>query len=290
MKYSMIALVGWFLVGGAPFAAPVAAQDPDIIKIGIVESLIKDLTPGKQKLLQTEFPDLVKEFTSINSILIQGADPFSAGKKLAAGEWHLGVFQGVEFAWAQSKDKKLQPLTIAVNKQKTIQALLVAAKDSQIASFADLKGKEVHVLMAREHCRLYAEKGAGGAAEQFFGKLLPTNNTEEALDNILRGKVQASIVDNSALESYEELQPGRFKRLKVAAKSESFPAAVIAHYEGTLSQQLLNKFRDGMLQANQTEKGRDAMANFRIASFEVVPPDYQRQLDDIVKAYPAPVK
>ena len=287
MKYSIVAVLGSLLAGGA---APAVAEDPEVIKIGIVESLIKDLTPGKQKLLQTEFPDLVKDFTGINSTLIQGGDPFSAGKKVAAGEWHLGVFQGVEFAWAQSKDKKLQPLTVAVNKQKSIHALLVASKDSKINGFEDLKGKEVHVLMAREHCRLFAEKGAGGKAEQFFGKLLPTNNTEEALDDILRGKVQASIVDNSALDSYEELQPGRFKRLKVVAKSESFPPAVIAHYQGVLSQPLLNKFRDGMLEANQTEKGRDAMANFRIASFEAVPADYQRQLDDILKAYPPPAK
>src|SRR5688572_29572779 len=182
MKYSIVALLGSLLVG----AAPALAQDPEVIKIGIVESLIKDLTPGKQKLLQTEFPDLVKDFTGFNSTVFQGGDPLSAGKKVAAEEWHLGVFQGVEFAWAQSKDKKLQPLTVAVNKQKTIQALLVALKDSKIEGFADLKGKDVHVLMAREHCRLFAEKGAGGNTEQFFGKLLPTNNTEEAFDNILR--------------------------------------------------------------------------------------------------------
>lgn len=286
MKYSIIAFLGLAVAG----PTPVAAQDPDVIKIGIADSLIKDLTPGKQKLLQTEFPDLVKDFTGFTSEVAQGDGPLSAAKKLAAAEWHLGVFQGVEFAWAQSKDMKLQPLTVAVTRQKAIQALLVALKDSPFTGFADLKGKDVHVLTAREHCRLFTDKGAGGNAEQFFGKLLPTNNTEEALDNILRGKVQAAIVDNSALESYEELQPGRFKRLKVVTKSESFPPAVIASYQGVLSQQLLSKFRDGMLQANQTEKGRDAMANFRIASFEVVPPDYQRQLDEIVKAYPAPAK
>ena len=284
MKYLTMALLGSLLVGGA---APAVAQDPDVIKIGLVESLLRDLTPGKRKLLDTEFPDLVKDFTEFNSMVMPGVDPFTAGKKLAAGEWHLGVFQGVEFAWAQSKDKKLAPLTVAVTKPKSLQALLVAAKDGKISGFEDLKDKEVHVLSGREHCRLYAEKAGG---EKAGVKLLPTSNTEEALDNILRGKVQASIVDSAALESYEELQPGRFKRLKVAMKSETFPSTVIAYYQGALSQQLLNKFRDGMLMANQSDKGREAMAGFRIASFETVPADYQRQLDEILKAYPPPAK
>ncbi|MCI0684081.1 MAG: PhnD/SsuA/transferrin family substrate-binding protein [Gemmataceae bacterium] len=269
---------------------PAPADDPQVIKIGIVDSLIRDLSPGKQKLLETEFPDLVKEFTGFNSMVSQGGDPFTGGMKLAAGDWHLGVFQGVEFAWAQSKEPKLRPLTIAVARQKSIQALLVAGKDSGFTGFADLKGKDIHVLSAREHCRLFADKGAGGDAREFFGKVLPTNNTEEALDNILRGKVHASVVDNAAMESYDELQPGRFKRLKALAKSEAFPAAVIAYSEGALSQPLLDKFRDGMLRANQTDKGRDAMASFRIAAFEVVPKDYARQLADIVKAYPPPAK
>src|SRR6266850_4051008 len=141
---------GCFLI----FAAThLAAADPDIIRIGVVDSLVKDLTPGKRKLLDSEFPSLMLEFTGLKSEVVQGGDPLMAGKYFADGKWHLGVFQGVDFAWAQSKDAKLQPLMIAIGPRREIHAVLVVKKDSAAAGFADLKGKAVQLLQAREHCR-----------------------------------------------------------------------------------------------------------------------------------------
>src|SRR4051812_13740842 len=83
--------------------APLRAEDPEMIPIGIVDSLLTDLSPARSKLLDSEFPSLVQEFTGLKSQIARGGDPFAAGKKLAGSEWRLGVFQGIEFAWAQSK-------------------------------------------------------------------------------------------------------------------------------------------------------------------------------------------
>jgi ABC-type phosphate/phosphonate transport system substrate-binding protein len=271
-------------------AAPLAAKDPDIIQIGIVDSLVKDLTPGKRKLLDSEFPSLMLEFTGLKSEVLQGGDPLTAGKNFADGKWHLGIFQGVDFAWAQSKDAKLQPLMIAIGPRREIHAVLVVKKDSTAAGFADLKGKAVQLLQGREHCRLFAEKGAKAPLQQFFSKVTKTNSGEGALDEVLIGTAQAAIVDTAALESYKEIQPGRYKRLKVLAESEQFPASVIAYREGVLSKDLLDKFKTGMLKANDSDRGRDLMADFRITSFEEVPADYAKRLSSIAKAYPPPSK
>lgn len=271
-------------------STPLAASDPDVIRIGVVDSLVKDLTPGKRKLLDSEFPSLMLEFTGLKSEVVQGGEPWMAGKHFADGKWHLGVFQGVDFAWAQSKDPKLQPLMIAIGPKREIHAVLVVKKDSAAAGFADLNGKAVQLLQAREHCRLFAEKGAKAPLEQFFSKVTKTNSGEGALDEVLTGAAQAALVDTAALESYKEIQPGRFKRLKVLAESERFPSSVIGYREGVLSKDLLDKFKTGMLKANDSDRGRDLMADFRITSFEEVPADYAKQLSDILKAYPPPMK
>src|SRR5262245_25944476 len=274
--------------GLALVAAPMTAQDPQVIPIGLVESLVKDLSPGKRKIVETDFPDMVKEFTGLSSKVELGADPFTGAKKLASGDWRLGVFQGVEFAWAQQHDSKLQPLMVAMGREKSIHAVLVAKSDSKASGFADFKGKEISLLTGREHNRLFADKGAGGDARKFFAKVNPTSNSEMALDDVLRGKVEAAIVDNSTMESYREIQPGRFKRLKVIAQSEPFPSSVIVYRQGGLSDAVLEKFKTGMLKANDSDKGRDMMANFNIVSFAAPPADYAKQLEEIRKAYPAP--
>ena len=272
------------------FAASLTtAKDPDVIHIGMVDSLVKDLSPGKQKIIDADFPDMVKEFTGFGSKVLQGGNPFAGAKKLADGQWHLGVFQGVEFGWAQAKDPKLQPLMVAVGSQNSIHALVVAKKESALKGFDDLKGKAVVVLQGREHCRLFAEKGAGGDAKKSF-KVHGTNNAEMALDDVLRGKYAAAVVDSTAFENYREIQPGRFNRLKMLAQSEAFPASVIAYRQGSLSDKVLNQFKSGMLKANDSAKGRDLMANFNITAFHEPPADYAKQLSAITKAYPAPPK
>jgi TRAP-type uncharacterized transport system substrate-binding protein len=271
-------------------ATGLLAQELEIYNLGLVDSIVKDLSPGKKKLLESEFPDLVKEFTGLNSKVVQGGAPITAAKKLAASEWHLGVFQGVEFAWAQAADEKLQPLLLAVKGKGNIHALLVGKKDGELEGFADLKAKDVYILQGREHCRLFADKATGGDAKEFFGKLTPTGKSLDALDDILRGKIDAAIVDDAALEVYQDLQPGRFAKLKVLAKSESFPPTVIAYRPGVLSEGAVKKFRAGMIKANESTRGREAMADVGIRAFQEVPADFAKLLADIRKAYPAPTK
>ncbi len=283
MSNRFVLWTGWLIVSAG---WSWAAQDPDVIKIGMVDSLVKDLSPGKQKLIDADFPDMVKEYTGLASKVFQGGDPLSAGQKFVDGQWHLGVFQGVEFAWAQAKDPKLQPLMVAVGREKSIHALLVAKKEGAVASFADLNGRNVKVLQGREHCRLFADKGAGGDAKKHFGKVVATSNAEITLDEILLGKIDAAIVDNAAFENYNDIQPGRFKRMKVLAQSEPFPASVIAYRQGGLSDGVLEKFKTGMLKANDSARGRDLMANFNITAFAAPPADYAKQLGEILKAYP----
>jgi ABC-type phosphate/phosphonate transport system substrate-binding protein len=288
-RWIVILLLGLLAAGEGPRAAAQGAG-PEVVQIGIVDSLVVSLSPGKRKLLDAELPDLVLEFTGLKSRALQGGDPLTAVKKLAAGEWHLGLFQGVEFAWAQAADPKVKPLLLAINRQPTVHALLVAKSDSPVKGFANLKGKNVHILQSREHCRLFAAKAAQGDAKQFFGQAIPTTSVEEALDDILLDKVQAAVVDDVGLETYKQVHPGRFKRLKILAKSESFPPTVIAYYEGGLNEGIVNKFRAGMLKANDSTRGREAMADVRITAFESIPASFAELLKSVLKAYPPPAK
>jgi ABC-type phosphate/phosphonate transport system substrate-binding protein len=261
------------------------AQDPEVVHVGIAGSFVKGLSPGKQQLLEPEFESLVQDFTGLKSKVFKGGDHLEMVKKLETGEWHITICAGIEFAWAQAKNPKVQPFMIAVNKPREIHAVLAAKKDSPYKGFEDLKGKDVHLFEGKPHCRLFAAKHGGDAL-----KLAPITSAEAALDNVLTGKVQAAVVDNIALESYKSIHPGRYARLKPLLQSERFPPTTIAIWQGRLSDRVLKLFRDGMLKANNSEQGREAMANFRLVAFEPVPPDFSSELANIVKAYPPPEK
>src|SRR5207249_1192306 len=164
--------------------------------------------------------------------------------------------------------------------------------DSAAADLADLKGKAVSVpRRSREHCLLFLDRECrlqGAEVKEFFGSVVNHANIEDALDDILRGKVQAALVDGVSLDTYEQVKSGCFARLRVLKQSEAFPAAVVAYKEGTLNAATLNKFRDGMINANQTSRGRDLMGMWKLTAFESIPADFQQTLGAILKAYPAP--
>lgn len=281
LLYSALLVV---VTGSARSQAP-----PDSLVIGIVPSLMDDLTPGQRKFTTDEFPAMVKDFTGMNGKLVPGKSPMDVASQLQRGDCQFAVFQGIELAWAQAKHPSLKPLLQAVYHTPWQHAVLVTKKDGPAAKWADLKGKIVTIANpSNASIRLFVHKHTGGAG--FFGKIVPPANPEAALDAILLDKVQAAVVDRVALDIYKEVNPGRFNRLKVVAESEPFPPGVIAYEPAKVSPAMVARFRDGMLKANSSNRGREVMGSFRITAFEPIPGAYAASLDAIRKLYPAPAE
>jgi len=260
--------------------------DPQVLRIGMTGSLMEDVPSSQREKFAGEFTSLVHDFTGLKSVNLMGLDPWTSAKQLEANKWDVGVFQGVEFAWVKAKFPKLQPFMIATQ-AVPLKAVLVVRQDDKAAGFADLKGKNVVILHTKLHCRLFAEKGVGGKPNQFFGKLTQNRSYEDALDAVLLDKAQGAIVDTVALDTYKDLAPGKFKRLKIVAESELFPPAVIVYERGALDDKLRKTLTDGMLKANQNDRGRETLNAFHVTGFAAVPADYERELSAILKSFPA---
>jgi ABC-type phosphate/phosphonate transport system substrate-binding protein len=169
---------------------------------------------------------------------------------------------------------------------------VVVRKDSLIAKAADLKGKKLALAhRTREHCRLFIERRccpSGTETKGFFSQIIAPADQEEALDSVVNGNSEATVVDGEALENYAERKPGCFAKLKTLLQSEPFPWAVIACDPAHLDEATQKRLCQGMIKATETRKGKQLLTICRIAGFELVPKDYERDLLQIVKAYPPP--
>jgi ABC-type phosphate/phosphonate transport system substrate-binding protein len=267
-------------------AVPASAQT---VSIGIPPSLVQDMSVGQLKFFNNEFPAMVKEFTGIDAKLVTRDSIDAVGKRLVDGADQFAVLQGVEYGWLKAKHPEIQPVLVGIYHLTQPRAVLLTKKDAAATSFADLKGKSVAILKAgKEYIQLFAAKGAGGDPKQFFGKIVETSNAETALDDILLGKVAAAIVDQASLDNYKDVNPGRFARLNASVQSEPFPPMGLFCVPSKVSADIVEKLRTGMLKANKSSRSRDAMATFKITSFEQVPAEYATWVADIVKAYPEP--
>jgi ABC-type phosphate/phosphonate transport system substrate-binding protein len=262
------------------------------VQIGVVNSLFRDMPESMIKVVMTPLKSLMETQTGLSPQLLPGGDAEQLGKQLMDRKVQLGVFHGVEFAWARQKYPDLKPLMITVSQQRQFRAYLVVCCDNGATCFADLKNKTVALpRRSREHCHLFLERrcqACGQPAKTFLAKVTTPPDSEEALDNVVDGVAHAAVVDKLALDSYQERKPGRFTKLKIAQESEVFPAGVIAYRPGALDEATLERFRTGMLSANQTPRGKQLLTMCQIAGFERVPADYDQLLADILKAYPAP--
>ena len=264
------------------------------IRIGLVNTLFRDTPESLVQLMTRPLKSLMESQTGMTGTLVPGGEARNLGRQLVDDKFQLAVFQGFEFAWVRQKHPELKPLVIAVRDGKPMYACLVVRGDSPVNGMADLKGKSLaQCRQCREHCRLFIERrceSCGKDCQQFFAKITTPTDAEDALDDVVDATVDAALVDGVALERYQKAKPDRFAKLKMAIRSEPFPNAVIAYKPGALSDDTLDRFRNGLITANRNAKGKQLLNMCRITCFEAIPDDYEQLLLNIAKVYPPPTE
>jgi ABC-type phosphate/phosphonate transport system substrate-binding protein len=289
------ALVALAILGclGSLCACPAAEATPsDRVRIGLVASLFRSTPEALIQVLMGPFKSLMFAQTGMRADVVSGGEYEALARKLKEGKVQLGVFHGVEFAWARLKYPRLKPLIVCVNQERRVRAFLVVRKVDALDKPADLEGKSLAMpVTSKEHCRLFLEHRCvlpGKAPEKFYRSITSPFDTEEALDNVVDGLDHAAVVDAVEWAGYQKNKPGAARRLRVLLESEAFPCGVVAYYPGTLTESQLTRFREGMIKAHSTSRGRQLLRLSRLTAIEGVPEDYDKSLTAIVEAYPPP--
>ncbi len=285
----LVGTVGLFaaVISCKPAAAP-AQEKSDLFRVGMIATLF-DEKDEKQVLAQMEpFADSIKKRTGVAGEFVMVQDAETMGRMLKDGRLHLGILHGVEYGWLKAACPDCKPLLIAINETPTLTAHVLVPKESPAKTIEDLKGKKL-ILPRRtlNHTRLYLERLVGGEIEKHFELSKSSANAEEAIEAVIEGKADCTAVGNVALETYRQRKPGRFNRLRVLCESPPFPAAVILRRPGTGRAADVEKFRASLLTSDQTVEGRQTLNLWRLTAFQEVPKDYERQVEEIVKKYPA---
>jgi len=273
--------------------APAESATPGkVVRVGLIGTLFRGVPEPIMQVAMRPFKSLLEDQTGMTGELVAGGDAGQLAALLKEDKVQFGVFHGVEFAWALQKSPSLKPLIVAINGRPAMHAVVLVPQDSKVTTCADLKGKTVAFPAdSREHCRLFFDRrcvAPGCCPEKFFGRVLYPRDVEEALDDLVDGKMDALVVDGLTFEAFQKLKPGRAARLRRVLRSESFPPAVVAYHPGSLSDDLLARFRNGLLAASSSRRGQRLLEMCRITAFKAVPDNYEEMLKSIAKAYPPP--
>ncbi len=289
-------LLAGSLVIFLPLALDAADKQPakfDVLHIGTSGSLAPQKGPDETAAIET-LKSFIKTEVGYTNEITEQKDWRELSDKLVAGQLQVGVFQGFEFAWAQEGKPGLKPLALAVNVYRYPVAYVVTRKDDPAKDFAGLQGHSLTIpALNLRFLNLFLDRQSqarGKKTDGFFSKVQSSPNIEEALDDVVDGKVQAAAVDRAGLEAYKRRKPGRFNQLKPVAHSPPFPPPVVAYYDNALDNATRERFIDGLVSANKKDTGSMLLTMFRLTSFEKVPPDFEQVLAEVRKAFPSPDK
>jgi ABC-type phosphate/phosphonate transport system substrate-binding protein len=268
------------------------AAEPKLpsIRVGMIEGMFRDVPRPLILAAAEPFRSLMHKQTGLTGEVELCTDSHGLARKLKAKSCTVGVFYGIEYAWARKANPDMQPLLVAIPHGRKVTAMIVVSKNEAIQSTADLKGESVIIPRgAKTHSLLFLEKQRAAAPGAL--KTMPnpaTLNVEEALTAVACGNAKAALVDAASLNGYALLQPGAFAQLRILVESESFPAAVIATCKGCLDDDSTKRIKEGLVSANKTAQGRTMLTMWSLKGIEQVPTDYDQQCEKILTSYPPP--
>ncbi len=275
---------------GILLAVPAPAQQAPVQVLRIGNSGSLDVVGGNEQEAIKSLQSFVKDETGFNNEILRQKDWQELAQKMVQKDLHLGAFQGFEFAWAQEKYPGLKPLALAVNVNVYPTVYVVARKDSAAQHFRDLQGRSIAVPgIGRRYSMLVLAKetqAEGKKPEAFFAKITTPENIEDAIDDVVDGQVQATVADRVGMEAYKRRKPGRFGQLKQIVRSDPLPPPVVAYYNSVLDSATLDRFRQGLLNASNSDRGQTLLTLFRLTGFVAVPNDLDKVLDTTRKNYP----
>lgn len=268
----------------------VDAAEPASLKIGLPESMFSGLPPAVVAPVAKPFQDMFEKQTGLKGEIAVVKDYKEIADKLRAGTLDVAVFHGFEYAWVRHHTD-LIPLLITVPGNK-LQACLVVNANSDAKGANDLKGSCVVIPNAtKAHCHLYLDRLRDKLPEGCCGTAKHDGKSvEESLDAVADNTCQAALVDATALRTYQTNKPGVGKQLKVLVQSDPFPSAVVVYRKEAFDVDTAAKIRKGLIKGIETAQGKILTSLWRLKGFSEVTPQYQKDLDECLKAYPAPKK
>ena len=207
---------------------------------------------------------------------VDGNDWQSREAALYRGDIQVGWICGLPYI--VEADKQQTPIELLAApvmagsryKQKPVYFSDVIVKaDSDIRNFADLRGKKWAYNEPHSHSGynitryMLAKKGLSG---DFFGKRIEAGSHERALRLLLRGKINATALDSTVLETEQRNDAGLASRIRVL---ESWGPSPIPPWvvHRSLDEKLMIALREEMINMNSHGEGEVILDAGRVARF-----------------------
>jgi len=283
-----IRIISWIVALLGIQVGILAAQESKQLKIGTVGRL----APGaKGFAAELSLKEFIRSETGFRSEFNPHNSWQQLADLLADKQFQVAVFQGNEFVWAQQRQPSIRPLVLAVQIHRYPVVCVVGNKAENHSSVDGLRGKTVSIPEVPGFLRAYFHElvaKSGQSSESHFAKIDSPDCVEESLDDVVDGTAAAAVVDRAALDMFKRRKAGRFGKLKEIHHSSPIIPPIIAYADGSIDDATRQKFLDGLVKGNTTDRGKSLLGLFNLTGFEVPSHDFGAVAAETLRTFPAP--
>lgn len=262
----------------------------DGLKIGLAKTLFHNVTMPQFQVIAATFQTVLEKQTGMKGQLLPGGSPDEIRQQLDDGAIHLGVMHGVEFGWMKLKQPDLEPMMLNMIDPDWLRPIVVVAKSHAAKSLQQCRGQKLAIIKsAREDTRLFFSRLCREhdcTVDEMFPRFSTPNSVEDALDELVDGKIQLAVLEQASLAMYQRRKPARAANVRVLEDCEPFPPSVIVFRREKIDVATIKSFRNGMSTAHNSVLGAHLMSLMRIRKFEVPDDNYAKHLAEALKEYP----
>lgn len=271
-----------------PPPAPAPAAAPEL-KIGLARPMFRDVPPAMVNAAAKPFQTMIQDKAGVKGSVEVVDDYTILVDRMRAGKLDICVLHGFEYAWVKDTPG-LAAMCVTLPNAGKVQVCLVVNADSKAKEAKDLEGECVLVPRGTKgYCHMFLDHlrekcPAGCCSPAKAGDLTAT----EAMGKVAIGEARAALVDLAALQSLQRELPGCFKQLKVLEQSAELPSAVVVYRKEALDAATVGRIRKGLIDCVKTPIGKTFALFWQLRGFDEVTPAYNKLVDEMLKAYPAP--
>lgn len=265
--------------------------------VGVAQNLIPKEQRGRAQNVLSQLVKLIGEEVKYPTklVLIRSGTNESIVDTAAAlhdGRLHLAVLNGLEYGWLREQTRG------------RVKCLVSSSQDIQVVQYEELivrkdSGWKIHQLQGASlvlykepypSLTIYLQQLEEARGRGFLNnRLEPVANGSRALQAVVAGKADATIVDLYTIQGYKKVFPGQFDRLQVLERSAAYPLAPVAGEEQQVNRLRPNLWRD--LQQEMTEIHRNPRARafldvWRVRGFALPTAEYEAQAAKAAQQFP----
>ena len=276
---------------------PSAAFAEGTLVVGVAENLIlKDQRSRAERVLGELIALIGKEVNFPMKLILIPSGSRQAlanmANEIQQGRLHLVALNGVESGWLREQSGgRVHPLAVS---DQTIQVVqyeqLIVRKDSN-KQMSQLQGASL--VLYREpypSLTIYLRQLNRKWGPDFLSRRLKSvSSGSRALQAVLAGKADATIVDLYTLQGYQKVFPGQAAKLQVVGRSPSYPLAPVVGVEELVNELRPNLWRDvqtTLTQIHTNPKARAFLDVWRVRKFKLPTPKFEQQVIKAAQQFP----